>query len=219
MSASSCRSSRRCWPRSASDRSRTAVFAVYSLVGSLVAAAGSLAAAAAGAVARGAAAEPRDRAPGDVRALRAARARRRTTSTAACRRASTVAAARPRQPLGPSRRIVFTLAALFSLDAFGGGFVVQSLLALWLFDRFGLSLAAAGTIFFWTGLCSAVLLSRGGAHRAARSASSTRWCSRICRRTSCSSSRPSRRTCGWRWRCCWCAARSRRWTCRRAPPT
>ena len=56
-------------------------------------------------------------------------------------------------PLGPSRAHRLRLAALFSLDSFGGGFVVQSLLALWLFQRFELSLAAAGTIFFWTGLC------------------------------------------------------------------
>jgi predicted MFS family arabinose efflux permease len=58
-------------------------------------------------------------------------------------------------PLRQSRRIVLTLAALFSLDAFAGGFVVQSLLALWLFERFGLSLATAGIIFFWTGALSA----------------------------------------------------------------
>ncbi len=58
-------------------------------------------------------------------------------------------------PLGPSRQIVFTLAALFSLDSFGGGFFVQSLLALWLFDHFGLSLIAAGSLFFWSGLLSA----------------------------------------------------------------
>jgi MFS family permease len=58
-------------------------------------------------------------------------------------------------PLGPSRRIAFTLAALFSLDSFGGGFFVQSLLALWLFDHFGLSLTAAGSLFFWSGLLSA----------------------------------------------------------------
>jgi predicted MFS family arabinose efflux permease len=51
---------------------------------------------------------------------------------------------------------VLTLAALFSLDAFAGGLVVQSLLALWLFERFGLSLAAAGAIFFWTGVLSAL---------------------------------------------------------------
>ena len=33
-------------------------------------------------------------------------------------------------------RIVYKLAALFSLDSFAGGFTVQSLLALWLFERF-----------------------------------------------------------------------------------
>src|SRR5215510_9677196 len=46
--------------------------------------------------------------------------------------------------LSQSRLIVLGLAALFSLDAFAGGFVVQSLLALWLFEKFDLSLAAAG---------------------------------------------------------------------------
>lgn len=60
-----------------------------------------------------------------------------------------------RSPLGKSRRTVYTLAALFSIDAFGGGFAVQSLLALWLFQRFDLSLVAAGTVFFWTGLLAA----------------------------------------------------------------
>jgi MFS family permease len=60
-----------------------------------------------------------------------------------------------KQPLGQSRRIVFTLAALFSLDSFGGGFFVQSLLALWLFDRFGLSLAMAASFFFWSGVLTA----------------------------------------------------------------
>jgi predicted MFS family arabinose efflux permease len=57
--------------------------------------------------------------------------------------------------LGPSRMIVFKLAALFSLDAFAGGFVVQSLLALWLFERFEMSLSAAGAFFFWSGVLSA----------------------------------------------------------------
>jgi MFS family permease len=60
------------------------------------------------------------------------------------------------KPLDRSRRIVLTLAALFSLDAFAGGFIAQSLLALWLFEHFGLSLAAAAAIFFWTGLLSAL---------------------------------------------------------------
>ena len=58
-------------------------------------------------------------------------------------------------PLAKSRRIVFHLSALFSLDSFGGGFVVQSLLALWLFRRFNLSIAAAGSFFFAAGLLGA----------------------------------------------------------------
>ena len=62
---------------------------------------------------------------------------------------------RARATLGPSRHIVYKLAALFSLDAFAGGFVVQSLLALWLFDRFDLSLTQAGIFFFWSGVLSA----------------------------------------------------------------
>lgn len=57
--------------------------------------------------------------------------------------------------LGQSRSIVYRLAALFSLDSFGGGFVVQSLLVLWLFQRFDLSVTTAGTLLFVTGVCSA----------------------------------------------------------------
>lgn len=58
--------------------------------------------------------------------------------------------------LGPSRAIVLKLAALFSLDAFAGGFAVQALLALWLFERFNLSLSEAGVLFFWAGVLSAL---------------------------------------------------------------
>jgi len=58
-------------------------------------------------------------------------------------------------PLGASRGIVYRLAALFSLDAFGGGFIVQSLLALWLHQRFGLSEAETGVLFFVSGLLAA----------------------------------------------------------------
>jgi predicted MFS family arabinose efflux permease len=64
-------------------------------------------------------------------------------------------AAPPPAPLGPSRHKVVRLAALFSVDAFAGGLVVNSLLSLWLFQRFGFSLAQAGAFFFWTGLLSA----------------------------------------------------------------
>jgi MFS family permease len=64
--------------------------------------------------------------------------------------------ARPAAPLGPSRAIVVRLAGLFSVDSFAGGLVINALLALWLFERFGMSLTAAGAFFFWTGLFSAV---------------------------------------------------------------
>lgn len=55
-------------------------------------------------------------------------------------------------PLGPSRSVVVRLALLFSIDAFAGGLIVNSLLALWLATRFGLSTAQAGAFFFWAGL-------------------------------------------------------------------
>ena len=51
-------------------------------------------------------------------------------------------------PLRKSRRTVLALSALFSLDSFGGGFIVQSLLALWLLRRFALPVATAAAVFF-----------------------------------------------------------------------
>ena len=65
-------------------------------------------------------------------------------------------AAKPPTPLGPSKRTVYNLSALFSLDSFGSGLVVQSLLALWLFQRFGFAVTTTGFIFFWTGILSAL---------------------------------------------------------------
>ncbi|HEY2030858.1 MAG TPA: MFS transporter [Myxococcales bacterium] len=58
------------------------------------------------------------------------------------------------QPLATSRSIVFRLAAIFCIDSFGGGFVVQALLALWLSQRFGLSVEQAGAFFFVAGICN-----------------------------------------------------------------
>ena len=69
--------------------------------------------------------------------------------------ADPAAAAHTYAPLGPSRRVVVRLAALFSVDAFAGGLIVNALLALWLLQRFGLSLAQTGAFFFWAGLLSA----------------------------------------------------------------
>ncbi len=56
-------------------------------------------------------------------------------------------------PLSPeSRRTVLRLSALFAVDAFGGGFVVQSFIAYWLRLKFGVSLEVLGLIFFCVGI-------------------------------------------------------------------
>lgn len=52
----------------------------------------------------------------------------------------------PPTPLGPSKRVVYRLAALFTLDSFGGGFAVQSLLVLWLLRRHHFSVGKAGAV-------------------------------------------------------------------------
>jgi MFS family permease len=139
--------------RAVSDRERTRMFSRYSLVGALAGAFGSLAAA-----------TPDLLAPFGMGQLAAIKAMfvlyallgvaggaiyARIPARPAPTKHETTAA------LGPSRHIVYKLAALFSLDAFAGGFVVQSLLALWLFERFDLPLAAAGVFFFWSGVLSA----------------------------------------------------------------
>jgi MFS family permease len=61
----------------------------------------------------------------------------------------------PTAPLQHSRKLVYGLAALFGMDSFGTGFLVQSLLALWLYQTFHISVAAAAAILFWSGICSA----------------------------------------------------------------
>ena len=66
------------------------------------------------------------------------------------------AESRPRFSLAESKPVVLKLAGLFSVDSFAGGLVINALLALWLFERFGISLTGAGAFFFWTGLLSAV---------------------------------------------------------------
>jgi MFS family permease len=139
---------------SVSDKSRTSVFAAYSLVGSLVAALGALAA---GLPELAIGLLPVDLLKA-IQAMFALYALLGFASYMLYRRLPErreQSRASPPQPLGPSRRIVLVLAALFSLDAFGGGFIVQSLLALWLFKRFGLTLAEAGTFFFWSGVLAA----------------------------------------------------------------
>lgn len=136
---------------SAHGPSRTALFARYSVLGALCAAAGALAAGLPDLLVRHAGWS-------HAAALRAMVLGYAAVGAAVWilyRRDVSGAASAPPQPLGPSRGVVLKLAALFSVDAFAGGLVVNSLLALWLFQRFGLSLAQAGAFFFWCGLLSA----------------------------------------------------------------
>ncbi len=138
--------------RTASSERRTQVFARYSLIGALCAAAGSLAATlpdvlvSAGATQLGA-----------FRAMFYAYAGLGLICALLYRQVPHARAEEKGPPaaLGPSRRTVYKLAALFSIDAFAGGFVAQSLLVLWLFQRFDLSLSAAGLFFFWSSTLSA----------------------------------------------------------------
>ncbi|HTM74989.1 MAG TPA: MFS transporter [Pseudolabrys sp.] len=135
----------------AGDAERTRVFARYSLIGALSMAAGSLAAAAPDLM--GYAGIDRLTA---FRSMFYAYAALGLGSAALYRFLPHVQMEeRHSAPLGPSRGVVYKLAGLFSLDAFAGGFVVQSLLALWLFERYELSLSGASLFFFWSTTLSA----------------------------------------------------------------
>jgi MFS family permease len=136
----------------AADRERAHIFARYSLIGALSIAAGALVAGAPDLLA--------SFGVGKLPALQAmfylyAALGLIGAAFYACLPASSRAVAKQTQALGPSRATVYKLAALFSLDAFAGGFTVQSLMALWLFERFELSLAAASGFFFWSNVLTA----------------------------------------------------------------
>ncbi len=141
-------------PGTAPDSERTALFARYALIGSLLAALGALCAGVPEWIAAqvGVSGELALRwtfvgyaVLGVIIVLRY-----RSLSPAVEPKAETPAVA-----LGPSRGIVYRLAALFTLDALGGGFVITALVVLWLQRRFELSIAVSGVVFFWAGLLSA----------------------------------------------------------------
>jgi MFS family permease len=71
-------------------------------------------------------------------------------------RASATDGIRRRLGLGRSKGIVLRLSLLFSLDAFGGGFIPQSLMAFWFHTQFGVEPAQLGVIFFVANLLAAV---------------------------------------------------------------
>jgi MFS family permease len=138
----------------AKERQRTATFARYSLVGALLGATGSLAAALPPAIAG----------VTGIDTMNVIRIMFLFYAVIGCAagllyrglpRTLSTAAPQQKAPLHQSRKTVYMLAALFSLDAFGGGFVVQSMLALWLHRRFDMSMATAGVVFFWTGALTA----------------------------------------------------------------
>jgi MFS family permease len=136
----------------AADHDRTRVFARYSLIGALSMASGALAAAVPQLLTRNG--------MGELNSLQTmfyAYAILGILSAALyyCLPRGQVERRSAAAPLNASRGLVYKLAALFSVDAFAGGFVVQSLLAVWLFKRFDMSLAAASLFFFWSGVLSA----------------------------------------------------------------
>jgi MFS family permease len=136
----------------AADQDRTRVFARYSLVGALSMAAGALAAAAPQLLTANGMSEL-----SALRTMFYAYALLGAVSAVLyyCLPRGNIEHTAAAAPLNVSRGVVYKLAALFSVDAFAGGFVVQSLLAVWLFKRFDMSLAAASLFFFWSGVFSA----------------------------------------------------------------
>jgi MFS family permease len=140
-----------------SDKSRTKVFAWYTLAGSFATALGSLFAGALLRLLQSRAVPLVERYRATVFAYAAlglvltvvfARLSPGTeVRTAGDTVPSPLAAARL-LGLEGSQRIVLKLSALFSLDSFAGGFVLQSFAAYWFYLRFGVNPARLGTIFF-----------------------------------------------------------------------
>jgi MFS family permease len=134
------------------DRERTRVFGWYNLVGSLATASGALVAGLAAQTLQASGASVLD----SYRAIVIGYALIGIAlavlfwrlSPAVEVPAAPAASVATRLGLHRSRGIVLRLAALFSLDAFAGGFVMQSLIAYWFQQRFGADPATLGAIFF-----------------------------------------------------------------------
>jgi MFS family permease len=139
---------------------RTSVFAWYNLVGSVATAVGALAAGLLAQALQAGGAAPLESyravviayaAIGVVLALGFLR-----LSPAVETPVSAESSIATRLGLHRSRRVVFRLSALFTLDAFGGGLVTQSLMAYWFHLRWGVEPAILGAIFFGANILAAV---------------------------------------------------------------
>lgn len=153
------------------DRTRTAVFAWYTLAGSLATALGALAG---GTLAR---ATEQTMMPvagyrlvvilyaglGAILAALFSRLSRAAEAATIGERKATQLTVASLSGLDQSRAVVTKLSALFALDSFGGGFVVQSFAAYWFYLRFGVDPGTLGAIFFWANILaglSALVASR-----------------------------------------------------------
>jgi MFS family permease len=142
--------------QSVSDERRTAVFAWYNLAGSFATALGALAGGALPHFLRATGATPLNAyqavllvyaAMGLALALMFIRLSSEIETSAPA-----AADLKARFGLHRSRGVVLKLSAYFGLDAFAGGFVVQSIVAWWFHVRFGVESATLGAIFFGANL-------------------------------------------------------------------
>ncbi|EDP65741.1 major facilitator superfamily MFS_1 [alpha proteobacterium BAL199] len=141
--------------QSIEPKRRTALFARYSLAGSLLGAVGALAAAIPDLTAGWTGLSL----PDAMRIMFVLYGAVGLTSFIVYRRLSPAierTSNAPPAPLKESRSTVYRLAALFCIDSFGGGFLVQSILALWLYQHFGVSVSTMAAILFWSSICTAV---------------------------------------------------------------
>jgi MFS family permease len=142
-------------PQTTGDQNRTAVFSAYNLVGSLAGALGALAVGLPSLLSLPLLAGYRLLIGGYVASAVLMLILFALLSPAIEARTKPIEAAR-RIGVQKSRAIVIKLSALFALDAFAGGFIVQSLVAYWFFLRYKTDINALGGIFFGTNLLSAL---------------------------------------------------------------
>jgi MFS family permease len=154
------------------DRARTEVFAWYTLAGSFATALGALAGGTLTHTLQQAAMPPVSSyrsvvllyaALGVVLAVLFTRVSRAAEATTYGERIAFRATLAGLSGLEQSRPVVFKLSSLFALDAFGGGFVIQSFAAYWFYLRFGVNPETLGILFFTANILagfSALLASR-----------------------------------------------------------